>query len=68
MGGPYIVRIELPVEEFRDGLREIPEATLLRELDPGRVVVIAPPSAVGRLAALPGVREVTPDRLRPMDR
>ena len=64
----YIVRISIPVADFRDRLQEIDGARFIRELPPGRVVVSLPtPAAVPRLTALDGVDTVTPDRLQHPD-
>lgn len=64
-----LVRVSLPIEEFREELQEIPGATLVREFAPGRLVVRLPAeAAVERLAALRGVEAVAPDRLEHPDR
>jgi hypothetical protein len=65
----YIVTIEVPAAAFRAHLDAIDGARLIRELPPGRVVVALRSSADHpRLAALPGVTAVVPDRLEHPDR
>jgi hypothetical protein len=64
----YIVTIEVPAVAFRARLNAIDGARLIRELPPGRVVVGLRSSADRpRLAALPGVTAVVPDRLEHPD-
>jgi hypothetical protein len=65
----YIVTIEVPVSAFRARLDAIEGARLVRELPPGRVVVVLrSPVDRPRLAALPGVAAVVHDRLEHPDR
>jgi hypothetical protein len=65
----YIVTIEVPAVAFRAHLDAIDGAGLIRELPPGRVVVALRSSMDRpRLAALPGVTAVVPDRLEHPDR
>jgi hypothetical protein len=62
--GVYIVTIEVPTAAFRVHLDAIEGARLVRQLSPGRVVVaLRSPTDHVRLAALPGVDAVVPDRL-----
>jgi hypothetical protein len=64
MDALYIVTVELPAGEFRERVEAIEGARLIRDLPPGRVVVALRSSAdLPRLAALPGVTAVLPDRL-----
>jgi len=65
----YIVTIAVPAAAFRAHLDAIDGARLIRELPPGRVVVALRSSMDRpRLAALPGVTAVVPDRLEHPDR
>jgi len=65
----YIVTIEVETTAFRAHLDAIEAARLVRELSPGRVVVALRSRADrSRLAALPGVTAVVPDRLEHPDR
>jgi hypothetical protein len=65
----YIVTIEVPTSAFRVHLDAIKGARLVRQLSPGRVVVaLRFPADRPRLAALPGVEAVVPDRLEHPDR
>jgi hypothetical protein len=65
----HIVTIEVPTAAFLDHLEAIEGARLIRELPPGRVVVALRSRADRqRLAALPGVTAVVPDRLEHPDR
>ena len=65
----YIVAIDVRTSAFRAHLDAIDGARLVRELEPGRVVVALPSHADrSRLAALPGVVAVVPDRLEHPDR
>jgi len=65
----YIVTIEVKTTAFRAYLTAIEGARLVRELPPGRVVVALRSRADrSRLAALPGVTAVVPDRLEHPDR
>jgi hypothetical protein len=67
--GVYIVTIEVPTSTFRGHLDAIEGAQLVRQLSPGRVVVaLRSPADHMRLAALPGVEAVMPDRLEHPDR
>jgi hypothetical protein len=67
--GVYIVTIEVPTSAFRMRLDDIEGARLVRQLSPGRVVVaLRFPADRARLAALPGVEAVVPDRLEHPDR
>jgi hypothetical protein len=67
--GVYIVTIEVPTSTFRGHLDAIEGARLVRQLSPGRVVVaLRSPADRVRLAALPGVEAVVPDRLEHPDR
>jgi hypothetical protein len=60
----YIVRITGTVARFRERLRTVDGATLVRELPPDRVVVTLPSTAgESGLAALDGVESLTHDRL-----
>jgi hypothetical protein len=64
----YIVRISIPVADFRERLGEIDGAVFIRELPPDRVVVrLASRAAAPRLTALAGVDTVTPDNLQHPD-
>jgi hypothetical protein len=65
----YIVTIEVSAAEFGARLEAIEGARLIRELPPGRVVVALRSAADRpRLAALPGVTAVLPDRLEHLHR
>jgi hypothetical protein len=65
----YIVTIQVPTSAFRVHLDAIEGARLVRQLSPGRVVVaLRSPTDRARLAALPGVQAVVPDRLEHPDR
>src|SRR6266536_1145898 len=65
----YIVTIAVPAAAFRAHLDTIDGARLITELPPGRVVVALRSSMDRpRLAALPGVTAVVPDRLEHPDR
>ena len=67
--GVYIVTIEVSTSAFRGHLDAIEGARLVRQLSPGRVVVaLRSPADRPRLAALPGVQAVVPDRLEHPDR
>jgi hypothetical protein len=67
--GVYIVTIEVPTSVFRVHLHTVAGARLVRQLSPGRVVVaLRSPADRPRLAALPGVEAVVPDRLEHPDR
>jgi hypothetical protein len=67
--GVYIVTIGIPTSTFRGHLDAIEGARLVRQLSPGRVVVaLRSPADRPRLAALPGVEAVVPDRLEHPDR
>jgi hypothetical protein len=67
--GVYIVTIVIPTSTFRVHLDAIEGARLVRQLPPGRVVVaLRSPADRARLAALPGVEAVVPDRLEHPDR
>ena len=67
--GVYIVTIEVSTSTFRGHLDAIEGARLVRQLSPGRVVVaLRSPADRVRLAALPGVEAVVPDRLEHPDR
>jgi hypothetical protein len=58
-----------PTSTFRGHLDAIEGARLVRQLSPGRVVVaLRSPADRPRLAALPGVEAVVPDRLEHPDR
>jgi len=60
----YIVTLSTTGQDFRQRLRAIDGATVVRELPHERVVVMLPgPALMPRLAALEGVRTVVPDRL-----
>jgi hypothetical protein len=62
--GVYIVTIKVPTSSFRGHLDAIEGARLVRQLSPDRVVVVLhSPANRPRLAALPGVEAVVPDRL-----
>ncbi len=63
----FIVRLSVAASEFRERLRAIEGAVLVRELPPGRVVVAAAPEDARRLAALDGVEAVVRDRLEHLD-
>ncbi len=68
-GAVYIVTIEVPIAAFRERLRAIAGARLVREPRPGQVVVVVgSPMDRPRLAALPGVTAVVADRLEHPDR
>ena len=67
--GVYIVTIEIPTSAFRGHLDAVEGARLVRQLSPGRVVVaLRSPADRARLAVLPGVEAVVPDRLEHPDR
>jgi hypothetical protein len=67
--GVYIVTIVIPTSAFRGHLDAIEGARLVRQLSPGRVVVVLrSPADRARLAVLPGVKAVVPDRLEHPDR
>jgi hypothetical protein len=67
--GVYIVTIEVSTSAFRGHLDAIEGARLVRQLSPGRVVVaLRSPADRPRLASLPGVQAVVPDRLEHPDR
>jgi hypothetical protein len=69
MAKPYIARISVPVEQFREQLETIPGAVLLREFAPGQVVVtLVSETDFVRLGGLPGVAAAAPDRLEHPDR
>jgi peptidyl-tRNA hydrolase len=60
----YIVTIREPAASFRGSLQALEGARLIRELPPGRVVVLlASPADRPRLAKLPGVEAIVEDRL-----
>jgi hypothetical protein len=64
----YIVTIEVPTSAFRGQLDAIEGARLVRQLSPRRIVVaLRSPADRQRLAALPGVEAVVPDRLEHPD-
>jgi hypothetical protein len=64
----YIVTIGVPVAVFRAHLVDVEGAQLVRELPPRRIVVaLRSPADRQRLAALPGVEAVVPDRLEHPD-
>jgi len=64
----YIVTIGVPVSVFRAHLVAVEGARLVRELPPRRIVVaLRSPADRQRLAALPGVEAVVPDRLEHPD-
>jgi hypothetical protein len=64
----YIVTIGVPAAAFRAHLVDVEGAQLVRELPPRRIVVaLRSPADRQRLAALPGVEAVVPDRLEHPD-
>ncbi|GAA4085255.1 hypothetical protein [Nonomuraea soli] len=63
----YVVRIEVPLEEFRRTLAGLDGAVLHRELSPGRVVVLGDRPLGTLLPGLAGVVGVTADLPRPLD-
>jgi hypothetical protein len=65
----FIVTIGVEAAAFGRHLEAIEGARLIRELPPDRVVVaLRSPADRRRLAALPGVTAVVPDRLEHPDR
>jgi hypothetical protein len=63
-GNVYIVRIAIPVADFRERLRDIDGAVFIRELPPARAVVAIPDDVLPQLTTLDGVTAITPDHLQ----
>lgn len=67
-GEPYIVAWATSEQELRSAMADrLPQATVLRRMTGGRLVVRIPRGLVSRLAALPEVATVIRDELRHPD-